>query len=322
MNKFLIKVLLFFGTLAVVGIIVDHWVSKTLAQSESYAMGDAKVWHDILQGHIDDELLIYGSSRAWRHFDPEFIEKHTGLPAHNFGVDGLSFDIQHLRHELNLKYNRTPKIIIYSVDVNTLNSPSGLYNDEQFLPFFYSDTLFHFYTKKYENFTLADYRVPMLRYSGRKKPLTYFIKEVINWSQYKRRTYKGFGTVDRKWNTDFNKAIKKQSQYYKDINTDMVERFDAFLIDSNTKGISVVLMYSPEHVLGQELIENRAEIVRVFDSLAIKNKIPFFDYSEASMNRSKDYFYNSSHLNAKGVQKFNELYINDLKQFINLQIHK
>src|SRR5690554_7315289 len=148
MKRFLIKVVLFFGLLIIFMIVCDLWISKTLAKSESFAMGDAKIWHDILERQVSDDVLIYGSSRAWRHFDPMVIEEYTGMSTYNFGVDGHAFDIQYLRHQLHLKYNRAPKVIVYSVDINTLNSSNGLYNDGQFFPFFYVDTLFNTYTKK------------------------------------------------------------------------------------------------------------------------------------------------------------------------------
>lgn len=307
---------LFLGPLVIVVIIADLWVSKTLARSESFAMGEAKIWQDILEKQVDDDLLIYGSSRAWRHFDPEFIEEQTGMSAYNFGVDGHAFDIQYLRHELNLKYNKSPKVIIYSVDINTLGQSPGLYNHEQFLPFFYKDPLFNAYTKKYSNFSFIDYNIPLLRYSGEKKALSYFVKEITNWSQQKMRT-KGFATHIGTWNTDYKKAREKRERYFKEVDRDLVKRFDNFLIEARSLGIAVILIYTPEHVLGQELIENREDIIKVFDSLATKNKIPFFDYSKDKMNNYKDYFYNSLHLNAKGVQAFNELYGEDLKKIID-----
>ena len=315
MKKFLKKTLLLFSSVLIIAILADLWISKTLARSESYAMGDAKVWQDILNGEIDDDLLIYGSSRAWRHFDTNVIEKETGMQAYNFGVDGLAFDIQHLRHQLNLKYNKSPKIIIYSVDINTLGGANGLYNDEQFFPYFYSDPLFNQYTKKYVNFSFMDYNIPLMRYSGEKKALTYFVKEMINWPQKKMRI-KGFAPHVGEWNTDYKKAREKRESYFKEIDKNNVKRFDGFLKEARANNISVILMYSPEHVLGQNLIENREDIVKVFDSLATKNKIPFFDYSMGAMNENKDYFYNSLHLNAKGVSTFNNLYIADLKSYI------
>ena len=321
MKKFLLKIALFFCSVSIIAIASDIWISKTLATSESYAMGDAKIWNDILDKEINDEVLIYGSSRAWRHFDPEVIEQETGMQAYNFGVDGHAFDIQHLRHELYLKYNKAPKVIIYSVDVNTLGMQKGLYNDEQFLPFFYSDSLFNAYTKKYTNFSSTEYHIPLTRYSGRKKALTYFIKETIHWPQSKMRT-KGFKASDETWNTDYEKARKNKTSYHKDIDQNMVKRFDSFLKEAHSKHISVILMYTPEHLLGQSLIENREAIISVFDSLAKANKIPFIDYSKDTMNTNKDYFYNSLHLNAKGVKAFNTLYLEDLKKFIDSSGHQ
>jgi len=190
-----------------------------------------------------------------------------------------------------------------------------LYNDEQFLPFFYIESLFNIYTKKYKNSSIIDYKIPLLRYSGREKALTYFVKEVIDWPQTKMRS-KGFGAHQGVWNSDYKKARAKRGSVYKEIHKENVRRFDAFLKEAHLKNISVVLMYTPEHVLGQELIANREEIVKVFDSLATKNNIPFFDYSKDSMNSNKVYFYNSLHLNAQGVQKFNKLYLPDLKMYL------
>lgn len=315
MKKFVLKSLLFFGSLLIIISVADLWISRTLATSESYAMGDAKIWHDILEGQISDDILIYGSSRAWRHFDPVFIEGQTGLSAYNFGVDGHTFDIQYLRHQLNLKYNKKPKIIVYSVDVNTLNMSKGLYNDEQFLPFFNTDTLFNYYTKKYKNYSFIDYNLPLMRYSGREKALKYFVKETIGWPQEKMRT-KGFGMHQGGWNTDFKNASKRRKKYHRTINTHVLARFDSFLTEARSHNIAVILMYAPEHVLGQSFIANREDIINVFDSLARKNNIPFYDYSAHAMNSTKAYFYNSLHLNAKGVAEFNKLYIEDLKRFI------
>ena len=310
MKKFLIKIASFFIPLIILLFSLDFWVSHVLANSDSFAMGDAKIWNEIIHEEIDAELLIYGSSRAWVHFDPVFISKHTGLSTYNFGVDGQPFDIQNLRHELYRK-DRKVKYIIYSVDVNTLTTSRGLYNDGQFLPFLMSSRLIRNRTKKYPNFTFVDYNVPLMRYMGRTKERKYFIKHILNTPLPKMRD-KGFAAQNKKWNNDLERAKKDKKKYVRKIDNNVVRRFDEFLQATKKDDVKVIMMYAPEHIMGQSFVRNRPQIIRIFDSLAIKNNIPFYNYSKNEMNENNEFFYNSLHLNSKGVKEFNKLYINDL----------
>jgi hypothetical protein len=319
MKRFLIKIVGFSIPVICAVIGMDLWISHVLANSESFAMGDAKIWNEIIHKEIDAELLIYGSSRAWVHFAPQFITGNTGISSYNFGVDGLAFDIQNLRHELYLKYNKNVKYIIYSVDINTLGSRNGLYNDGQFLPFLLSESLIRDRTRKYSNFSFFDYNLPLFRYKGRTKELNYFTKHVLGKPLRKQRT-NGFAAQDKEWNDDFEKAKKKRKEYIKKIDYSVVKKFDTFLKSAKKDNIKVIMMYAPEHILGQSFVINRPEIIRVFDSLATANNIPFYDYSKGPINEDKKFFYNSLHLNSNGVKEFNKLYIKDLKTNIGSEV--
>src|SRR5690606_4277075 len=132
--------------------------------------------------------------------------------------------------------NKSVKFIIYSVDVNTLNNPEGLYNDEQFLPFLLSNSFVRRRTKKYNNFSFIDYNVPFLRYMGRTKAQKYFIKDILNMPLPKMR-HKGFATRSEVWNDDFDKAKKEKEAYIKQVDKNTVERFDAFL--QSTKKVNI-----------------------------------------------------------------------------------
>ena len=55
----------------------DLVISKELKKSNSYTFGEYSIWNDIYDGKINADIVIYGSSRAWVHFDPEaeFMER-------------------------------------------------------------------------------------------------------------------------------------------------------------------------------------------------------------------------------------------------------
>src|SRR5262249_43897425 len=46
------------------------------------------VWNRIVDGTINAEIVISGSSRALTHYDPRIIEERTGLRAFNIGLNG------------------------------------------------------------------------------------------------------------------------------------------------------------------------------------------------------------------------------------------
>ncbi|MBK8659798.1 MAG: hypothetical protein IPN22_13230 [Bacteroidetes bacterium] len=135
MKKFLLRLLLFFTILFAGSYALDYAMSNTLKKSNSYAMGEYSTWNDLLNGRLNAEIIINGSSRAWVQFDPTMLQDSLGHSCYNIGIDGHAFHLQYLRHLLMLKNNPAPKVIIHSVDVWSLLKRPELYNQEQFLPY-------------------------------------------------------------------------------------------------------------------------------------------------------------------------------------------
>ena len=52
------------------------------------------VFNRIVNGEINAEILVTGSSRALTHFDPRVISGSTGLSAFNIGINGSQTDMQ------------------------------------------------------------------------------------------------------------------------------------------------------------------------------------------------------------------------------------
>src|SRR5207302_909891 len=64
------------------------------------------VWNRIVDGTINAEIVISGSSRALTHYDPRIIEERTGLTAFNIGLNGSQTDMQLARLKTYLRHNR------------------------------------------------------------------------------------------------------------------------------------------------------------------------------------------------------------------------
>lgn len=313
MKLFIKKILYQAIILLLISIIVDYFLSSTLKHSDSFAYGESLIWNEIIEGQMSKDILIYGSSRAWVHFDSKIIEDSLGLSTYNLGIDGHNFWLQYLRHKKLLKHNKPPNFIILSLGVFSLSKRKDLYNHYQFLPFQY-DKEFYDYTKSYEGFSIFDYTLPMYRYIGKQDSIKKIIKAQFNEAYREPYRIKGFRGMHRQWNDDLAKAKLTIKSYESVMDQASVDLIQTFINECNRLNIRVILVYSPEYIEGQEFVSNRHEIISFYQNLALKNNLSFIDYSNDPICRSKNYFYNSMHLNADGARVFTNKLVIDLKK--------
>ena len=286
---------------------LDLIVSNLLKKNGSFAHGELSVWNALYDGTIDSEIVIYGSSRALVHIDPEIIETSTGRKAYNLGIDGHNFWLQHLRHTILMKHNKKPKTIILSVDVRSFIKQKELYNSDQFLPYIFFNKEIKYYTESYKGFTVYDYHLPFIRYFGRFQAIK---AALLKNSYLKRRN--GYEGQDKVWNDDFKKAKANANSIEIELDKELLVLFDGFLLDCKRDDIRVVLVYTPEYIEGQKFMGKRNEIVSLIDSFALKHNVVYLDYSKDDICLEKKYFYNASHLNKLGAEKFTKMLSKDL----------
>ena len=309
MKKFLIQLVLFLLPVIAIAFVADRVLNSTLKKSKT---SDYEVWNNLLEGKINSDIVIYGSSRAWLHINPKVFEDSTGLNTYNLGIDGHNFYMQNLRHELLLEYNKPPKIIILSLDNFTLDKKKDLYNPEQFLPYLGNEKIATA-TKTYFGLSYFDYKLPLIRYAGQKDALKNALKILVKPSMNKIDRYKGFSGQELQWNDDLDKALALQKKYVQHFDSATIVLFDHFLQSTLTKKIKVVMVYSPEYIGGQQFVSNREKLFSIYRQMSEKYKIPFFDYSADTLCTEKKYFYNSQHLNAKGADIFTRMLIHDMR---------
>ena len=311
--KLFLKKIMIYGILAIgISLLVDGFISRELKKSTSFAFGESEIWHTIYEGNLDANLVIYGSSRAWVHIDPQMIEDSLQVSAYNLGIDGHNFWLQYLRHKELLKHNETPKTIILTVGPFTLRKRNDLYNYEQFLPYIFKQDVRDF-TKSYEGFSKLDYYLPLFRFRGQKDALKHAMTSVFSSERPASYRVKGYRGRNRTWNDDLEKAKSKMKSFHIDTNSETVTLFETFFKECKTLGINLVMVYAPEYIEGQRFIENRQEVLEIYQTMNSKYEAPFLDYSQDDICKDKTLFYNSMHLNIKGSKRFTHKLINDLK---------
>lgn len=312
MKKFLLTGFIFLLPIILTSYFVDLLISKNLKKSNSYAQKEYSTWNAIVDGKLNSEILIYGSSRAWTHFDTKIIEDSLKQRTYNLGIDGSAFKLQNLRHVLALKNNTKPKLIIYSVDAWTIQE-GNLYNSDQFLPYMLWDKNFFNYTSKYEGFNYFDYKIPLIRYYGKFEAIKTAIQMIISPNNNIVERIKGYQGQTKPWNNDFENAKNSITKFVIKSDKHIVELFDNYLKECKEQNIEVILVYSPIFIEGQEFLQNQKQVINTFEILAKNNDFLFMNFSKDEICFDKKYFYNSTHLNKTGAELFTKKLCNQMK---------
>lgn len=312
MKKFLIKGLLFSLPIFLMAYWADVVISSDLRHSNKYAEKELPTWNAVFDGKVDSDLLIYGSSRAWVHYNPMMITERTGILSYNFGVDGSNIFLQYLRHQLSMKYNKKPKQIIYSVDMFTVQKKTEIFNWVQFLPYALWNKDIEATVSQFSNYNFYDYYIPLVRYYGQYEAVEKALRYRTGHLSNPIGRVRGYMGRDEKWNADFDKAKAKMKKYKIVVDSKAVALFEKFIDECRQNHIQLTFVYPPEYIEGQQFIENRREVMELYHTISEKYKIPFFDYTHDALSYDKRYFYNANHLNKTGSELFTSKLIDTL----------
>jgi adenylate kinase family enzyme len=312
MKNFIFKILVFVLPIILSGYYIDRFISNNLRKSNSHAQKEYQTWNAIIDGKLNADVLIYGSSRAWVHFDPKIIKDSLNHSVYNLGMDGHTFNLQYLRHLLALKNNPKPKLIIHSVDIGTL-SKGNLYNPDQFLPYMLWNKTFYDNMSKYDGYSSFDYKIPLIRYYGKLDAIKTAIKMIAFSKNNKVERVRGYQGQNTSWNNDFDEAKKNMKKYVAVPDILTLNLFDNYLKECKEHNIEVILVYSPYYIEGQKFIENQKQIINIYKNLALKYEFSFIDFTNDEICFDKKYFYNASHMNITGAELFSRKLCGQIK---------
>src|ERR1035437_774506 len=314
MKTFILKFLIFLLPIVLISYEADIFISKRLKKSNSFADGEYPTWNDLYDGKINSEIIISGSSNALIEIDPTLISKQMNSSAYNLGINGHNFRLQYFRHQLLLKYNLKPKLIIQTISSTIFEKQYDVYNLDQFLPYMLNNKELEDVTMKFNGYNNIDFKLPLIRYYGKKEAiLNAFFLLMKPSSNHLLRT-KGYRTKDIQWNNDFENVQKKMKSLEIQLDSSLISLFEDYINECKQDDIKLIIVNPPEFIDGQQFVKNRSEIMSLFYQFSKRYAIPFFDYSKDSISFQKKYFYNSGHLNKTGAELFTNKLIIDLKK--------
>ena len=299
MKKFTYNLLLFVLPFGFTMTIVDFLFSSIAKHSNDYAI---ESWYDLMNGDIQADVIIMGSSRAWVQYKPLALDSILNINSYNLGIDGRHHYSEIKKYHLFKKHNKKPRLIIQNIDIFELNTIDRGYNMYQFYPYFWERDMRKEFINN-EPFNAADKFLPMYRF------INYGIRTFLpSDCNYLTKGYRG---QIRPWNGE---AFMKVDSIRFVSNDTVLRMFDSYLAEARADGIKVIFVYAPIYIGATRKMANIERMYNTYQSLAKKYEIPILDYSHMGICYDTTYFYNAMHLNKRGAEVFSDSLACDIKR--------
>lgn len=259
----------------------------------------------VINGKMNKELIIVGSSRGARNIIASTLEEKTNLSSYNLSYPGSDLEFHEFIVRSLVKYNTPPKILIVCID-----------NPMAFIP----DSILKFrYDRMYPLVKYDWVMDELIEREEKNKWLSkFFVLHKINKSNFdiSQKKFNALDTLDNSGSMpitfqkkDENWNINnEQKQYNKSI--EMVSKLKAFeSIKSicKKKNIQLIIVSPPLF----EVFNNG--FYKRIKSLLSEN-IDYYIYNYKNLIYSdKNYYYDKTHLKKNGALEFS----NELSIFIN-----
>lgn len=275
----------------------------------------------LFAGDINADIVITGSSRAASHYDPRIIQQVTGHSAFNIGRNGSQTDMQLAVLKAYLNHNAKPQVVIHNLDAYTFQTTREVYDPAQYVPYLNDPEIFSTLQQINPNIWKSRY-LPLYGYVVEDMRFAWMLGVSGFFGVHPREDhFLGFDPRWTKWTDEFNR-FKAQNPQGVDwqIETAGLQLLENLADVCQAKGISLMLVYSPEYSEMQRLTRNRSKVFEHFHELASRRGITFWDFSNWHYAANTELFTNSQHLNAQGATVFSRELA--LRMLDNIQLYK
>lgn len=316
MKNFIFKITIGFLILVTILYGLDKIATYGLSKSKGSSFKDL---NDLYYGKTNAEIILLGSSRTYVMMNPIIFDTILKKNTHNFGQDGATIHLQKTIFKDVINYNKNSlEVVVQNIDLTTLLPNKKNYSKQRFYPHLNKASLYTNLSSFDSSFWKYKY-LPLYKFNG---SLSLFIRGLllscnIPFSENYTKI-KGYKPRHVKWNNDFENYLKTLEDdeivYDDDLIEDGFKIIEEFIQETAKKGLKYVIVFAPMYSEMYNMqVQNEALKEKIKEYTAKYEHVSFYDYSKLPMNKNKEYFYNSYHLNSKGADAFSEIFANDMK---------
>ena len=286
MKAFLTKIILFFVIVTVLDVLFGVACQYMNDHSKG---GGIKSRHYVCK-ESNEELLIFGSSRAKHHYVPEIFEDSLHVTCYNTGEDGngiiLCFGLLKM---ITARYS--PKFIIYDVTAFDITEDDNMKYLDLLKPYYYEpgvDSIFWSVNPKTRYMMLSNF----YRYN------TTCLRVLGNYVHPMNNYPKGYCALHK--TMDYEPIIKDPEPG--SVDSLKIMYFERFIELTRSRNIQLICCVSPIYLAPED--DSFYEPVKI---LCEKYDVPFLYYGSVNdMTDNKSFFEDRIHLNDMGARYFSQ----------------
>ena len=292
MMRFIIRLFFFVAIM----LVLDRGFGWAMMTMQNNAKGGYVGHHNYIVHQSDEDILIFGSSRAIHHYNPQIITDSLGLSCYNCGQDGNGIVLFYGWWQL-MKDRHCPKMIIYDV-TPSFDLLMGEDN-HKYLGWLRSEYDNESVKQVFEDIDPTEkFKMQSMMYRYNSKFLqiiTDFLHPVFSISS---NGYLPVAGEMEKMKIREN-AMEKDAAYVFD--SQKLAYLKSFIEDTKSRGIKLVFVASPIWYGMSD-----AKFVPL-EELCKKESISFYNFSnDKDYVRHDEFFKDGNHLNAYGADEFSK----------------
>ena len=288
MKKFIVKV----ACLFIIVIAIDYSAGVVFPYLVAHAKGGDNKRNNYICLETNEDILIFGSSRAIHHYHPTIISDSTGMTCYNCGQNGNGV-ILNFGRLLMIEKRYSPKMIIYDIS-NTFDLTAGEDNRKYlaWLKAYYDHEGISNVFASVDSIEIYKMMSNLYRYNSK---CVQIVSDYIHPMQ--PLGINGFRPLNAKMDTmKINRKVSKSESLpqWDDLKISYIYKFIEM-----SKGSKLVFVMSP---IWYGMDESQYEIIK---TICRDNKIPFYDFSNnPKYVHHNEYFKDGSHMNSVGAEEF------------------
>jgi hypothetical protein len=247
--------------------------------------------------HTNQDILVFGSSHANRHYNPDIIEKISGYTCYNTGVDGQGIVFTTALKNIILK-RHVPKLIILNIDIDWLNKNAVMYDRlEDLAPFFSK------FRKEISTVFDLKSRFDKYKYISNVYQFNSTIVHILKYFFLRQHDINGYVPLNEIMVRNHMDITDNYNHFELDDN--FILYFDSFIKNSIIRGSKIIIFISP---IFNKVNLNDCLSFKKMKSIAKKYNCNLFDYHDDQRFQNKiNLFYNKTHLNNNGARLYSNI---------------
>lgn len=256
---------------------------------------------------LNTDIIIMGSSRAIRHFDPTIVTGILNKSCYNIGEDGMGILLMYVRYQ-NIIKRHIPDLIIYEIEPAYDLFPDDHNRYLNYIRPMYEDSSSYSMIQDINQIECIKLHSGFYRYNSKVLDI---INQRFNSSPEKSKDYKYHPRTDTMKYEPSNQPIVQSIEY----DSLKIKYLEDLIASCKSNGIQFVFTASPKYKQNDNLgFQKIYELCETYDVAFLNH------YCDKNFIYNRDLFADQSHLNITGAERFTLIIANEINSIQNQRL--